>query len=211
VSSAHGALAFVRRVRVGSTNPPKIEAVRRAVSAYAPNVSVEGCEVASGVPDQPVGFGEIARGARERARAAFSSGACELAVGYEDGLVELDLACDDGIERLNVGCAAVTDGVRMAIGLSSGFAYPSELAERAVRERAPIGDLFDALWQRTHPESEDGARRPSAREGGNIGKLSLGVLTRSDYAQHAVACALVRFLHPELYAGMGSDRARRSA
>ena len=40
---------------------------------------------------------------------------------------------------------------------------------------------------------------PSARTSGNIGKLTLGVLPRSDYARHAVLCALVSFLHPDLY------------
>ena len=34
---------------------------------------------------------------------------------------------------------------------------------------------------------------------GNVGKLTLGVLTRSEYARHAVLCALIAFLHPDLY------------
>ena len=82
-------LAGVRRVRVGTTNGPKIAAATGALQAYAPHASVEGAKVESGVSDQPVGFEEIARGARNRAARAFALGDCDLAVGYEDGLVEL--------------------------------------------------------------------------------------------------------------------------
>ena len=87
-SPAH-ALARVRRVRVGTMNGPKIAATTSAIEAYAPQASIEGAAVASGVSEQPVGFEEIAKGARNRAARAFALGDCDLAVGYEDGLVEL--------------------------------------------------------------------------------------------------------------------------
>ena len=64
------ALADVRRVLVGSANAPKVEAVRSALSPYAPAATVAGVGVASGVPDQPVGWDEITRGASNRARFA---------------------------------------------------------------------------------------------------------------------------------------------
>ncbi|HVH07689.1 MAG TPA: DUF84 family protein, partial [Myxococcota bacterium] len=65
----HGApaLGALRRVRVGSANGPKIQAVRDALAPFAPGAEVVGAAVASGVPDQPVGFAEITRGARNRA------------------------------------------------------------------------------------------------------------------------------------------------
>lgn len=196
--TASTALAGVRRVRVGSANGPKIEAVRGAIEVYAPAARVEGASVESGVSVQPVGFAEIARGARNRAARAFELGDCDLAVGYEDGLVELAELAEPGgeAEMLNVGCAAVTDGELTSIGLSSGFAYPPETARRAASQREPIGDLFDALWREHSPEAYEG---PSALREGNIGKLSLGGLTRSEYAQHAVMNALMRFLHRDLY------------
>lgn len=178
---------------MGTLNEPKIEAVQRALAAYAPHVRVEGAEVDSGVPEQPVGFEEISEGARNRAYAAYRSGACELAVGIEDGLVtlgEVDSA------PFNVGCAVVTDGGRESVGLSSGFLYPPQCAQPALSDREPIGELFDRLWEKRGAARE---ALPSARSIGNVGKLTLGVLTRAEYAQHAVICALVRFLHPDLY------------
>jgi inosine/xanthosine triphosphatase len=189
-------LAELRRVRVGSTNEPKLDAVRNAFSPYAPDVEVAGVDVPSGVPEQPVGWEEIVRGARNRARLARASEPCDLGVGLEDGLVALP----DGegeLRHLNVGCAAIAHGERVWLGFSSGFAYPPGCTEPAVRDRAPIGSLFDRFWEQRRGEA-------AARTQGNIGKLTLGVLPRSEYIRHAVLCALVALIHGDLYNGTGA-------
>jgi inosine/xanthosine triphosphatase len=198
MSLVPGPLASLRRVRVGSTNGPKIAAVRAALAAYGGGHEVSGMQVASGVPDQPLGFDEIVGGARNRALAALQAAACDLAVGIEDGLVEIPGARGS---PLNVGCAALTDGTRVSIGLSSGFAYPPEASRGASARRQPIGGLFDELWEarRGHVSGV-----PSAMTLGNVGRLSLGVLTRAEYARHAVLCALLPFLHPDLYPAEGA-------
>jgi len=179
-------------VRVGSTNPPKLEGVRAALLAFAPAVQVEPVEVKSGVPDQPLGWSEVKTGARNRAAAALHSGQCDLGVGYEDGLVQMR----DDDSWFNVGCAAVSDGLRVSLGLSSGFAYPPGCVAAAVSERAPIGDVFDRFWRQRR---EPAPARASALSVGNVGKLSQGVLPRAEYTRHAVICALFAFLHPDLY------------
>lgn len=218
MSAVATALAAVRRVRVGSTNPPKIAAVCAALAPWAPEAKVDGVDVPSGVAEQPLGFGEIVAGARNRARAAAAAGPCDLGVGIEDGLVMLEGVLD---EPLNVGAAAVTDGRRESVALSSAFAYPPGCARRAFSERAPVGELFDALWARraggppalaespTAPGREPrAASPPSGRTLGNIGVLSLGALPREEYARHAVVCALLRFLHPDLYFAPVAEGAR---
>jgi inosine/xanthosine triphosphatase len=194
-----GPLADVRLVRVGSLNPPKLEGVRSAFAAFASEVAVEGVAVGSGVPEQPVGFGEIVTGARQRADEARRGGECDLAVGYEDGLVELP-----GVAGawFNVGCAAVSDGRRVGLGLSSGFAYPPDCSRRAVAGREPIGELFDRLWQERRGAA--GGAAPSALSLGNVGRLTAGALTRAEYTRQAVLCALTAFLQPDLYGPPGA-------
>ncbi|MFQ5418032.1 MAG: DUF84 family protein [Myxococcota bacterium] len=177
-------------------NPPKITAVQRAIAAFAPNAVVEGADVESGVPEQPVGFEEIVAGARRRAAAAHAAAVCDLGVGIEDGLVPVPLYPGAAPAPVNIGCAVVTDGRRYSTGFSSGFSYPPEVADRAVRDRRPIGDLFDRLWRE---RCGDAIAVPSGRTEGNVGKLTAGALTRSEYARHAVLCALVSFLNPDLY------------
>jgi len=190
-------LAAVRWVRVGSVNEPKLAAVRSAIGAYAPDAKIEGVAVASGVPEQPVGFEEVIRGARNRAAGAVSGSPCDLGIGIEDGLVPLPTGSSEGeVVHLNIGCVAITDGERTSIGFSSAFGYPPECSILAVRDREPIGAAFDRLWTARRGES---AARPSALSTGNIGRLSDGVLPRAEYARHGVLCALVSFIQPDLY------------
>jgi inosine/xanthosine triphosphatase len=195
-------------VRVGTENRAKLGAVRAALAGFTESASVlmlEPIGVPSDVPEQPIGFREIVAGARNRARAAFASGPCAMAVGIEDGLVSLG-DTESGAEVYNIGCAWVTDGTREGHGFSSGFAYPGGCLEPAFRDQAPIGDLFDGLWRenrglpsKQNPRAEPAKSEPSARSDGNIGLLTGGRLDRSDYGSQAVVCALVRFLHTDLY------------
>jgi len=186
-------LRGVSTVRVGTLNRPKLEAVRLALAAYTENVEVCGHAAPSSVSEQPVGFAEIVRGARARAGAAYRAGRCELAVGIEDGLVEFSELAG---EVLNVGAAVVTDGAREGLGFSSLFAYPPACVEPALAAREPVGEVFDAFWR---AQKGDPGMQTSGRSLGNIGMLSGGVLSRSEYGRHAVVCALIRFLHPEMY------------
>jgi inosine/xanthosine triphosphatase len=181
------------RVRVGSANAAKLEAVRRGLAPFFAHVEIAGAEVASGVDPQPLGFAEIVAGARNRARAAQDGGACDLAAGIEDGLIELPEVAGGWI---NVGCCALLEGEREALGFTAGFAYPPAcVAQATASPRTPIGDAFDALFRAPAGFPDPG------RGSGNIGRLSGGALTRADYGAQAVTCAFVRLLHPELYAG----------
>ena len=60
----------MKKVAVGSKNPVKIEAVRLAFKTAWPRKewAVEGVEVDSGVPDQPMSDEESICGARNRAQ-----------------------------------------------------------------------------------------------------------------------------------------------
>ena len=154
-----GRMESLRSIRVGSMQPPKIQAVRDAFSAYVSEPVVAGVAVSSGVAEQPMGFAEIARGARNRAQAARRSGPCDLGAGIEDGLIALP---ELGGAILNVGCAWLTDGGRESFGLSSGFGYPPPCDERAWNDGEPIGALFDTLWQE---RVDSGASRASGPGG----------------------------------------------
>lgn len=180
-------------VRVGSRNTAKLEAVRRGLAPFFAHVDVLGGDAPSGVDPQPLGFAEIVAGARNRARASHSGGACDLAAGIEDGLVAVPEVPTGWV---NFGCCVLFDGAREGLGFSAGFEYPPDCVAAATRStRTPIGDAFE---RRFTPRS--GGRDPGAAAG-NIGRLTEGALTRADYGVQAVTCAWLRFMHPELYAG----------
>jgi inosine/xanthosine triphosphatase len=179
-------------VRVGSRNTAKLEAVRRGLAPFFKSVEVEAADVASGVDPQPLGFGEIIAGARQRAHGAHRVGACDLSAGIEDGLVSI---AETASGWANIGCCVLFDGAREAIGFTAGFEYPPECVRRATATpRTPIGDAFDALYRAPAGLSDPGT------SAGNIGRLSGGALTRAEYGAQAVVCAFVRLLHPDLYA-----------
>ena len=156
--------------------------------------------VESGVSEQPVGFAEIVAGARGRARAAFASGACELAVGYEDGLVEIPGTARALVQRRLRGGGRTRRA--KGLGFSSGFAYPAAPAPSARPRSARRSASSSTRSGATHRRAERRAA-PSALSVGNVGKLTRGALPRADYARHAVLCALVSFLHPDLYRARG--------
>lgn len=216
-------------ISVGTQNRAKLEAVRAAFASFqsaGQTIELVSVEVGSGVPEQPIGFEQIRNGARNRARAAFEMSNAVLGVGIEDGLTRLsDRPMGDGATAVpdegdgmyyNVGCAWLTDGVRESHGFSAAFSYPPECSGPAVRNQSPIGDLFDELWrsrrgtafsqtlavgleEASEPASEPAEFVASGRQGGNIGMLTEGRLDRAAYGMQAVLCALVRFLHTDLY------------
>lgn len=179
------------RVRLGSHNDAKLEAVRRGLGAFFERVDLEAVAAESGVSPQPLGLDEIILGARSRARQSWDSERCELSAGIEDGLIALAAASTGW---LNVGCCVLYDGRVWGLGLTAGFEYPPACVGAATAEpRTPIGDAFDASF-------EPPPGWPRALSGwGNIGQLTGGVLTRAEYGAQAVCCAFVRLLHPALY------------
>ncbi len=75
------------KVAVGSTNPTKVEAVRRIFSQAYPGSEVMGLSVPSGVPDQPIGDEATRQGALNRAHAALEAARADLGLGLEGGVV----------------------------------------------------------------------------------------------------------------------------
>lgn len=98
-------------VRVGTANPMKVSATRAAFRRFWKNVKVVGVDVPSVVTPQPISFGEIARGARERARRAF--GECDFAVGIEAGIFKV---APVSRRPFQITLACVYDGRREALG-----------------------------------------------------------------------------------------------
>jgi inosine/xanthosine triphosphatase len=113
-------------VHVGSSNAMKVAAARVAFARFFKRVKVTGVEVPSGVQPQPLSFGEVARGARNRARGAFQED-CDYAVGIEAGVFRLAAVSP---RPFQVTLACVFDGEREALGAGPFF----ELPERLLRE-----------------------------------------------------------------------------
>ena len=177
-----GKLLRTVRVRVGTTNPAKIEAVERVLGRIFDRLEVEGRSVDSGVPPQPRGA-ETLRGAIARARAA--RGGADLGIGIEAGLVlqeEADVLMDVQF------CAVVDRADRLTLGTGPGFQLPRVVLEAVDADRT-VGEALGALTGITDIGRKEGA----------IGFLAEGRLTRRELTESAVFMAMVPRLRRDLY------------
>lgn len=115
-------------VRVGTANPMKIAATRKAFAKFFKKVKVVGVDVPSAVSSQPISFGEIVRGARERARRAHAD--CDYAVGIEAGSFKVGPVCP---RPFQITMACVFDGTREALGSGPFFELPPSLLQKVIQ------------------------------------------------------------------------------
>ncbi len=178
-------------VLVGSRNPVKIGAVQDVFGQYFPGVEVQGIEVLSGVPAQPVGD-DTFTGAQNRALAL-------VELNREQGLGATYCAgLEGGIAQLagrwfafGAICVADASG-RCGTGISPMFELAPALLEPLLQGEE-LGHVVDRL-------SGD---QNTKQKGGAIAYLTQGRLGRRELYAQGVVMALVPFLNPELYNGSG--------
>jgi inosine/xanthosine triphosphatase len=177
-----------RRATVGSRNPAKIEAVRRALARLAPACTLQAVDVASGVADQPVGDHATREGARNRARAALELTGSDVAFGLEGGVVH-----EPPVVWLVSWVAAVTRDGRSGDASGLRMALPSAVPDR-LAAGDELGTIIDDLFGVTASKQQTGA----------IGLLTEGFVSRTDAFADLVAMACAPLLRPDLYPQGGS-------
>ncbi|GMV09558.1 MAG: hypothetical protein AMXMBFR55_12920 [Gemmatimonadota bacterium] len=165
----------VPRVAVGSRNPVKVAAVAHVVRRLHASAIVEGIQVPSGVPDQPVGDDEPRRGAAARARAARAALDADNGVGLEGGIVEDGHL---GMRTCAWAAVALRDG-REFFGGSLAMPLPPAVAE-LVRGGTELGHAMDALTGES--DTKHGA--------GAVGILTNGLIDRQRAYEVLVTYAL---------------------
>ncbi|KAJ1460307.1 inosine triphosphate pyrophosphatase-like protein [Pelagophyceae sp. CCMP2097] len=187
-------------VAVGSTNPVKVNAVRRAFTAAFPELTIIVVEraVASGVQDQPWGDAETRCGAVTRCRAAAAAHAdgaeADYSVGLEGGVG--DCAADggafDGVECFAVMAVLRTRDARLSTSRSATFLLPPRVVRlmrggEAGHGAMELGDADDIVFGDSN----------SKQKGGTVAKATNGAIDRTALYEHALLCALAPFLHDE--------------
>ncbi len=171
------------KVTIGSKNPNKFNAVKESFLMFDifQNAEFLAFGAVSGVSDQPVGYDETVRGARNRAEDAFDS--CDVSIGLESGLVQVP---HTRTGYMNLTVCAIYDGLDFFIGTGPAFELPEEITKLVVDEGL---ELDDAILKSGFTENP----RIGYSEG-IIGILTNGVVTRKDYMVPAVSMAVAGFL-----------------
>ncbi|MFI5094372.1 MAG: DUF84 family protein [Candidatus Acidiferrum sp.] len=192
-------------VAVGSTRKPKLQAVTKALSAFASKLvpdgdfEVVGVEVESGVSPTPSSCEELMRGARHRVEALVllareTRKPWRFFIGLEGGLEVLQ---DDRSRRVFLeSWAYVSDGARGFYGRSGGIELPEELAHEVLERGSDLSDAIDRF-----------AGAVGIRDGqGAWGVLSAELIQRDESFRVAVITAFAPFYNAKMY-----GRAVRSA
>jgi non-canonical (house-cleaning) NTP pyrophosphatase len=216
----------ILRVAVGTTNPCKIDAVKKAVekaidfSASTSNAElhIEGFSVESGVPDQPFGDEETLNGAKNRAQNAYQAYRKahntfpHLSFGLEGGL-EWSAQIVDEEDEDTLWCMAwmAVYGKRTALVvdlMASNHAqyYTGDKKSIYGLSKTATFMLPSSLTALIRNGMELGDAddkvfgRVKAKHGsGTVGLLTDGMIDRSDYYEHALTLALVSWIRPDIY------------
>jgi len=178
-------------VVVGSTNPVKVNAVTQAYKKCGLSINAIGISnIKSGVPDQPIGWAQTERGAKNRAINALlqckSNTQPKYSVGLEGGLVTS--SDGEGLDCVAVVAVLNVKSKQISTSRTASFKLPPTLSA-LVRNGMELGDADDVVFKRTNSKQEDGT----------VGILTNGAIDRTEYYVHALILALIPILQPDLY------------
>jgi inosine/xanthosine triphosphatase len=171
------------KIAIGSTNPVKVNAAKRALRSVYPNAKFLGIAVDSGVPAQPMGDRQTIRGAIGRAKRALKQTGADLAVGLEGGLIRTRYGL-----MSSAWCALVDPTGKVGLGGGMHFHMPDRVAH-GINQGRELGDVMDELTGEKDIKKKMGA----------VGVLTKGLLNRTQEYAHLVKLALVKFRSPEWF------------
>ena len=154
------------------------------------SLEVEGFNVSSGVPDQPVGEEQTREGALNRAIRCYDEfiaahgNAPDFAVGMEGGIDGMNEG--DTMKCFAVMC--VYNGTSKGFARTATFDLPEKIGV-LVRGGMELGSADDEVFKTVN----------SKQGQGTVGALTNGVISRTDYYVPAIVLAHVPFNFPTLY------------
>jgi inosine/xanthosine triphosphatase len=178
------------KIKVGSTNPTKLEAVRVALQEYSAfrDAQIDGYPAQSRVSEQPQTLEETIRGARNRAIGAhFMNDGYDYYFGIESGLMYVPYGT-----RMDFCCVAIYNGLDDPfMGLSPAWSMPPAIL-KLVEERNY--DLNQAFFE--HGLTKDPKLGNSE---GVINILTNGRMNRRDYTILAIKMAMIHIENDHLF------------
>jgi|SRR5690606_468797 len=172
-------------VIVGSTNPVKIACTESAFTeAFKSGFIVNGINTASQVSDQPIGDEETYLGAKNRvinARKTFPE--ADYWVGIEGGIGE------DERGMYAFAWIYIEDKSGLYGKSKTGTFYLPEAIAKLIHSGMELGTADDQFFEQEN----------SKQNGGSVGILTKGAITRQTYYSQAIILALIPFLNKGLF------------
>lgn len=178
------------RINVGSKNQTKVKAVQDTIKLYPTlfkNPEIVGIDVNVPLFGHPKNIKETIQGAIGRAKNAYTN--CTYSFGLEGGLMEVPFSKTGFME---IGACAIYDGHNIHLGLSPAYEWPTKVTDLIVSGKADASQAFKKLEYTQH-------EKLGAQEGGIIGYLTEGRLTREDFTKYSIIMALIHLEKPEFF------------
>ncbi|AKM79587.1 MAG: hypothetical protein UX85_C0001G0254 [Candidatus Beckwithbacteria bacterium GW2011_GWB1_47_15] len=167
-------------VAIASTNPVKVNAVKKVFQRVYPKAKYLSFKVDSRVGKQPVTDRQTRLGAVNRARAALKQAQADIAVGIEGGVTTID-----GKMYCTAWCAIIDSKRVLSLGGGMHFLIPKKLAVK-IKAGGEVGPEMDKIL----------GTKNIKRKGGIIDFLTGGLTSRTLSYQKLVEYALSSFAAP---------------
>jgi len=201
-------------IKVGTNNPIKVEAVKGLLAEYpeiadtgASKWKVSGAKIPSGVSEQPLSVRETYLGAFNRAVGAFEDGA-DLGIGIESGITKGPLGWFNFTAAV-ICNSEIPEWIRIALwdssylppvenpygihfGQSTGFPLPPKIVDKIVHEGMDLDQAAYACGFVDVPNI-------GKVEGGFLGVLTKGRISRKVYSRQALQMALISLENEEMF------------
>ncbi len=173
------------RVIVGSKNPVKVGCTREAFTqAFGEAGQVESVDALSAIPAKPRSVEETLLGAKNRATHSKTLVPdADYWVGIEGGVDE------DSQGMYAFAWIYVIHRSGKSSQSKTGTFYLPPQVVALIREGMELGHADDLVFQAQN----------SKQQGGSVGLLTQGLITREAYYQQAMVLALIPFLNESLY------------
>lgn len=172
------------KILIGTENPGKIEAAKRAFSKYYKDIEIEEIKVSSGVPDEPVND-EIYKGAKNRIN--------ELKKYAKENNKQVDyyISVESGITNklgkwMIISLAAMEnkEGIE-SWGIGPGYPVPDKYVDEIIQKDLQV--IMDRLYN----------SKNIGQSGGGIAKITHEKITRIDLNELAFTMCLTKYINGE--------------
>lgn len=175
------------KVFVGSKNPVKIHATKKAFNKHFSKVQVIGVSAPSNVSEQPIGD-ETYQGAKNRAQYLFEKKT------HEGLTADFFVGIEGGLKQeynqwffYSVICIIDSSGIK-SFAQSAQFMISENIAQRLLK-RETLGSIFEELTGEKNIGQKEGA----------IGYLTKNTVTREELNTTPISFALIPFLNKKLF------------
>jgi inosine/xanthosine triphosphatase len=168
------------KVAIGTTSELKVRALKNALTKLEVKNEIVPLKTESGVSNQPFGYEETTKGAKNRAMITFEKENPDIALGVESGLIEIEG------NYFDIACVYIkTKKGDESISYSAGYFTPSWIIEEIREKNTEYGHITQRL-------SGDSEKDP-------LKYFSEGKIKREELLSQAIEIGLIKIFNKEKY------------